>query len=136
MHPTNPNESGSFTDCGRSIPPESIPKYVREGVENQDASTLRELAGWAEDLAEYREQRPIEVEDEELVEVGEEGSDGGSGGTQVIKKVPCGKECKGCPHGPYEYRVKREGKTPRLGVYWPCKPMITGSQIGILVMNN
>ena len=111
MHPTNPNERDPFTDGGRPIPPESIPKYVREGVENQDASTLRELAGWAEALAEYREQRPIEVEgDEELVEVGGEGSDDGSGGTQVIKKVPCGKECNGCPHGPYEYRVHRDGK--------------------------
>lgn len=97
-----------ITDGGKPIPPESIPKYVREGVENQDVSTLREIGMWAEELADYREQRPIEIEeDEKLVEVGE---DEESAGTRVIKKVPCGKECNGCPHGPYEYRAKRQGK--------------------------
>jgi len=29
-------------------------------------------------------------------------------GSIVIKKVPCGKHCRGCPHGPYAYRVYRE----------------------------
>ena len=88
--------------------PESIPKYVREGVERQDTTTLHNLAAWVEALAEYRESRPIEVSnDEELVEV-EEGDD--AVGTKVVKKVPCGKDCGGCPHGPYEYRVHRDGK--------------------------
>lgn len=99
-----------LTDGGTSEPvaPASIPKYVREGVKAQDASTLRDLAAWAEELAEYRESRPIEVEDDEaLVEVGETDE---SGGTTVVKKVPCGKDCGGCPHGPYEYTVHREGK--------------------------
>ena len=32
------------------------------------------------------------------------------GGTLVVKRVPCGKNCRGCPHGPYAYRVKREGE--------------------------
>jgi len=31
------------------------------------------------------------------------------GPTTVIKKIPCGKECNGCPHGPYEYEVQRDG---------------------------
>jgi hypothetical protein len=35
----------------------------------------------------------------------------GSGGSLVAKLVPCGKNCSGCPHGPYLYRVvKVEGK--------------------------
>lgn len=110
MTTDNPPTNEPLADGGKPIPPESIPKYVREGVENQDVPTLRAIAAWAVDLADYREQRPIEVnDDEELVEVGE-GDDGGSDGTQVIKKVPCGKECNGCPHGPYEYQVTREGK--------------------------
>jgi len=29
-------------------------------------------------------------------------------GSIIIKKVPCGKHCRGCPHGPYAYRVYRE----------------------------
>lgn len=91
------------------VAPESIPKYIRDGIERQEVSTLRELATWAKDLAEYRELRPIEVDDgEELVEVNEENDD--AVGTKVVKKVPCGKDCGGCPHGPYEYRVHRDGK--------------------------
>lgn len=31
------------------------------------------------------------------------------GPTTVIKKIPCGKDCNGCPHGPYEYEVQRDG---------------------------
>ena len=88
--------------------PESLPHYVVEGVERQDDDALRELAQWDEELADYREQRPIKAdEDEEIVEVEE---DEGGTGTTVIKKVPCGKDCDGCPHGPYEYTVHREGK--------------------------
>jgi len=31
-----------------------------------------------------------------------------TGGCTIIKFVPCGKNCKGCPHGPYVYRVYKE----------------------------
>jgi len=31
------------------------------------------------------------------------------GGCTVIKFVPCGKNCRGCPHGPYRYRVVKIG---------------------------
>jgi len=34
-----------------------------------------------------------------------------TGGCIVAKLVPCGKNCGGCPHGPYTYRVvKVEGR--------------------------
>lgn len=94
------------------VAPASVPKYVREGVEAQDASTLRDLARWAEALAEYRENRTIEdeaPEGVEIIEVNEE-NESKSGGTEVIRKNPCGKDCGGCPHGPYRYTVKRDGK--------------------------
>jgi len=32
-----------------------------------------------------------------------------TGGSVVIKLVPCGKHCSGCPHGPYAYSVHKEG---------------------------
>jgi len=32
-----------------------------------------------------------------------------SGGCIVAKLVPCGKNCRGCPHGPYLYRVVKIG---------------------------
>ena len=93
------------------IPPESIPKYIREGVERQDSGTLRDIAQWAEELAEWKE-REVEIDeiegdleaDEQLDDVVDESS-----GTIVTKKVPCGKDCGGCPHGLYRYRVARNG---------------------------
>jgi hypothetical protein len=102
----------AVTDGGKPVAPAIIPEYVRKGVERQDATILRQIATWCEELAEHREERPIEVDDnEELVEVNEDdGGDSESGGTPVVKKVPCGKECNGCPHGPYKYIVKRQGK--------------------------
>lgn len=30
-----------------------------------------------------------------------------SGGCHVVKMVRCGKNCRGCPHGPYLYRVTK-----------------------------
>mgnify|MGYP000162150059 CR=1 FL=1 len=93
-------------------PPKSLPKYVREGVERQDTDTLQELAEWAEELAEWknREVKPADIE-EELVsdEQLEDIETPSSGGTIVEKKIPCGKDCGGCPHGPYRYEVHREG---------------------------
>lgn len=92
-------------------PPESIPKYVREGVERQDSETLTELASWAESLAAWKDREidPEEIEseiegDEQLEEISQSDR-----GTVVEKKVPCGKSCGGCPHGPYRYVVHREG---------------------------
>jgi hypothetical protein len=31
------------------------------------------------------------------------------GGYLVLKLVPCGKGCNGCPHGPYAYQVTKTG---------------------------
>lgn len=95
------------------VSPESVPKYVREGIERQEYGTLRDIAQWAEKLAEWKE-REVDVDeiegnleaDEQLDDVVDEG-----GGTIVTKKVPCGKDCSGCPHGPYRYRVTRNGDT-------------------------
>lgn len=42
-------------------PPESAPKYLREGLPKQDPETLRAIAEFAEAYADYREQ---ELEDE------------------------------------------------------------------------
>jgi len=92
-------------------PPEILPTYVREGVERQDAETLRKLAEWAANLAEWKDcdvdPKDIEADlgdDEELEDI-----ETSSGGTIVEKKIPCGKDCGGCPHGPYRYEVHREG---------------------------
>lgn len=92
-------------------PPDSIPTYVREGLDRQDPSTLRDVARYCEDRLEYLEREVATAEladsDEELVDV--DGS--GERGTVVTKLVPCGKDCGGCPHGPYRYRVTRRGES-------------------------
>lgn len=51
---------GAVTDGGadpteRPQPPESIPKYLREGVQKQDVATLRDLAEYAAAMADYQE---------------------------------------------------------------------------------
>ncbi len=93
-------------------PPEEIPVYIIEGIDRQDQETLAAIEAYARERRRYldaAEQRDLEEEDltdsdEELLEVEESGR-----GTVVIKKVPCGKDCSGCPHGPYKYVVSREG---------------------------
>lgn len=35
----------------------------------------------------------------------------GKNSAQVKVMLPCGNECSGCPHGPYEYQVQRDGES-------------------------
>lgn len=90
--------------------PASIPNYIGDGLDRQDADTLREIAEYCLDRAAWleRDVEPEDVvdEDEELVDV-----EDGEKGTIVLKKIPCGKDCNGCPHGPYKYRGYRDGDT-------------------------
>jgi len=91
-------------------PPESIPSYVVDPLRRQDLDSLREIHTYLEELIKTREKTPdLEKEideDEKIMKKEEE-----SGYTRVIKKVPCGKNCSGCPHGPYEYHVTWNGKS-------------------------
>jgi hypothetical protein len=92
--------------------PDVIPEYIVTGIDRQGRETLEAIEKYARQRREYLEtieQRDLDEEDlaesdEELLDVEESG-----GGTVVIKKVPCGKDCGGCPHGPYKYVVSREG---------------------------
>lgn len=90
-------------------PPSEIPKYVVDGLDRQDPETLRAIVDYCRGRIEHLESS-VSVEDadvaddEELVDVGDV-----ERGTRVVKRVPCGKDCGGCPHGPYEYRVTRDG---------------------------
>lgn len=90
-------------------PPDSLPKYLSEGLPKQSSETLHEVQQWIDELLEYRA-RPLDEEeildtDEQAEEIEET-----SKGTVVVKMVPCGKEnCSSCPHGPYRYLYYREG---------------------------
>jgi hypothetical protein len=92
--------------------PDSLPKYLAEGVPKQGDADLRALQDWLDDLLEYRHDiasEDIDAGEDESIEAIEESSDG----TVVIKKVSCGKDnCKcqsGDLHGPYKYTVRRQG---------------------------
>lgn len=88
--------------------PDSLPKYLREGLVKQDVATLNDVIEYAQDLIEYNteisdEEIPVD-EDEEITDIEDSNK-----GTIIEKKVPCGKDCSGCPHGPYQYLVYRQG---------------------------
>ena len=90
-------------------PPDTLPKYLSEGLPKQDSETLHEVQDWIDELSKYHD-RPLE--ENEVVDSGErvEDVEQSSKGTVVVKMVPCGKDnCSTCPHGPYKYLYYREG---------------------------
>lgn len=96
----------------RPTPPADLPAYVADPIERQGPDALESVRDYVDELLAYRraleaedlESDELAADDEEVVDV-EENEDR----TIVVKKVPCGKDCDGCPHGPYKYAVKREG---------------------------
>ena len=108
----------------RPLAPDSLPKYLAEGVPKQDDADLRALQDWIDDLLEYRQDvaaEDIDASEGESIEAVE----ASSGGTVVIKKVSCGKDnCKcqsGDLHGPYKYIVRRQGDS----LDWEYKGAVT-----------
>lgn len=98
--------------------PESLPKYLADGLPKQDDETLEDVQAYVEALLNYREllaEEPIGEnelpEDSEIVEEG-------SKGTILHEYRTCGDESCHCmsggeKHGPYQYRVYRDGDTVR-----------------------
>lgn len=91
--------------------PDSLPKYMVEGVPKQSDETLRDLQNWIDQILDYRaniSEEDIEADEGEQIEDVKKTSSG----TVVIKRVSCGKDsCSNCPnpgHGPYKYIVKRQ----------------------------
>ena len=88
-----------------------IPKTIRQPLERQSLSVLRETLNLIEHLIREKENptKPEElVSRREVLEVKESGSV-----TYRLERVSCGKNCKGCPHGPYWYGYWREGGRTR-----------------------
>lgn len=93
-------------------PAASIPAYVVDGIDRQDADTLEAIEEYVRARRKYLHAvEAAEIDADELADNSEELVDveDGEDGTVVIKKVPCGKDCDGCPHGPYKYVVSRDG---------------------------
>lgn len=99
----------------KPAPPETLPKYLAEGIPKQDTETLRDIHDYIENLIEYREQP---ISDDDLPETAEpiNHPDSSSKGTIVKEKVKCGDDSCKCAsgdeksmHGPYLYRYYRNG---------------------------
>lgn len=87
--------------------PDGVPTYVADGLQRQDVDDLRSVVEYVENLIEYRQSAPdvdtvLDAEDsDEVMDATPQDNY-----TEVIKKVTCGSDCGGCPHGPYVYRVR------------------------------
>ena len=111
--------------------PESIPNYISEGLQKQDVATLRDLAAYAERLADHKEattkreiqtdavdeESPEEWDDNEwadqLAEARETGDIPASKGTLTTKKID-GRN--------YYYLQWREGGNIRSQYVAPTSP--------------
>lgn len=72
---------------------------------------LCEISDLVERLIQERSKPPLAEElpgDREVLDVQLRGST-----TYRLERVSCGKNCKGCPHGPYWYGYWREGGKTR-----------------------
>lgn len=94
------------------IAPESLPKYLAEGMPKQDSATLKDTRDYIDELIDFQT-RPIEDEDlpDEVEPVEADDSEGK--GTVVKEKVTCGDDTCHCMtgdelHGPYLYRYFRD----------------------------
>jgi hypothetical protein len=87
-----------------------IPKTVRDALEGLQLSVLYEVRDLVESQISHQEALSSEAlpGKREILEVKHEGSV-----TYGREKVTCGKNCKGCPHGPYWYAYWREGGKTR-----------------------
>lgn len=93
------------------VAPDSLPKYLAEGLPKQDVGTLQDVITFVEELIEFQ-QRPVEPgELDGDVEMIEKSNDSKKG-TIVHKMLTCGDETCHCydgdKHGPYKYRVYRD----------------------------
>lgn len=102
--------------------PDDVAAYVLDGLERQDSQTLRTIANYALELADWydRDLDGVEIEADDGEEIVDVKQENGSNGAIVEKKIPCGKNCSGCPHGPYKYRVYRDGSTVKTEYLGPA----------------
>jgi hypothetical protein len=88
-----------------------IPRAIHDRLESQDLPVLYEirdlvtgLISEKEGLQETQDESRMERTKREILEERQSGSM-----TYRLERVSCGKNCKGCPHGPYWYGYWREG---------------------------
>lgn len=108
--------SYNTTGTQQPEPPNTLPKYLAEGLPKQDRETLEDVREYVDALIDYRNQLAEQpIREDELPE-DTEVVDEGPKGTIAIEFRTCGDESCHCmsggeKHGPYKYRVYREGET-------------------------
>lgn len=92
-----------------------ILKAVKDLLKDESLSTLYEVRDLLSDMISMREALPDRISPSDAQgsnrEVIEERHSGAM--TFRLERVSCGKNCKGCPHGPYWYGYWREGGKTR-----------------------
>jgi hypothetical protein len=88
-----------------------IPKNIANLLDRQDISILYEIRQQIEYLISERTKYLLADElpkEREILNLKTVGSI-----TYRQEKISCGKNCRGCPHGPYWYGYRREGGKTR-----------------------
>lgn len=102
-------------------PPDEIAQYILDGLDRQSVDQLEAIEQYARELREYRIARQNESVGEDELDLDESDDvvdvEESEEGTVVIRKVNCGSDCKGCPHGPYKYIVTADGKGGQIWDY-------------------
>ncbi len=103
-----------MTDSSQPTAPESLPKYLAEGIPKQDNSTLEDIQEYAQAVINHREQA---VDSADLPETADPVDAGDEPGTVVLETVRCGDDSCHCSdpdgerHGPYLYRYQSDGES-------------------------
>lgn len=87
-------------------PPVDYPEDVADLLSDMDVHDLQETIIYAHELLHARDESPLRIEPnpgEEIVRIADR-----EGYTEVVKRIPCGEDCEGCPHGPYLYHLLEE----------------------------
>lgn len=96
--------------------PDSLPKYLAEGLPKQDYETLEEVREYIDSLINHKKLLAEQPIDESEVPENTELVDEGPKGSILHEYRTCGDESCHCmsggeKHGPYRYRVYRNGET-------------------------
>ncbi len=82
-----------------------VPQRLSRAIAKQDLAVLYEIRDLVESLiAERKEAMKANRPQREVLEEKKTGTI-----TYRLERVSCGKNCKGCPHGPYWYGYWKEG---------------------------
>ena len=84
--------------------------YVIEPLKRQAPDLLEKIGRYCFDLAEYKRHQSWEEVEEEVDEELQEKLMEEEAPVKQEEMISCGKNCNGCPHGPYIYEYEWTGE--------------------------